>query len=203
MAYVTVAATRRRIDDPDEIRQFLAPYGIWYERWDIEGRIGPEATSAEILAAYAPEIDRLKARGGYVTADVINVSPATPNLDALLARFSREHTHDEDEVRFIVRGRGIFQIHPDDENVFAIQVQEGDLINVPAGIRHWFDLCVERVIHAIRLFRDPAGWSPNYTDSDIHLAHPPVCWGPAWLPASERANGMDREGGMPANAVRL
>ena len=192
MACVTVSATGRRIDDPQQISAFLTPYGIWYERWDIASRIGPEASNDEILAAYAPEIARLTARGGYVTADVINVSAATPGLDAMLARFSREHTHDDDEVRFIVRGRGIFQIHPADDNIFAIQVEAGDLINVPAGTRHWFDLCVERVIHAIRLFRDPSGWNPHYTDSDVHLAHPPVCWGPAWLPAIERGKDLVR-----------
>jgi len=36
------------------------------------------------------------------------VNPATPNLEAMLARFDKEHTHDEDEVRFILSGRGIF-----------------------------------------------------------------------------------------------
>ena len=30
----------------------------------------------------------------------------------MLAKFSTEHWHDEDEVRFIVRGRGLFHIHP-------------------------------------------------------------------------------------------
>ena len=50
----------------------------------------------------------MKRRGGYVTADVIDVNAATPNLEAMLARFDKEHTHDEDEVRFILAGRGIF-----------------------------------------------------------------------------------------------
>ena len=54
------------------------------------------------------EIEEMKRRGGYVTADVIDVNPATPNLDVMLAKFDKEHTHDEDEVRFILAGRGIF-----------------------------------------------------------------------------------------------
>ena len=65
-----------------------------------------------LLAQLAPLIDDLKARGGYVTADVIDVSPATPGLDAMLARFNTEHWHDEDEVRLIVEGRGLFHVHP-------------------------------------------------------------------------------------------
>ena len=72
-----------------------------------------------------PEIDRLKALGGYVTADVIDVKPETPNLDAMLAKFRREHWHDEDEVRFILEGSGIFFIHPRTRPVFAIEVAAG------------------------------------------------------------------------------
>jgi 1,2-dihydroxy-3-keto-5-methylthiopentene dioxygenase len=45
-------------------------------------------------------------------ADVIDVSPETPNLEVMLAKFNREHWHDEDEVRFIIRGAGLFHPHP-------------------------------------------------------------------------------------------
>jgi 1,2-dihydroxy-3-keto-5-methylthiopentene dioxygenase len=50
--------------------------------------------------------EELKRRGGYVTADVIDASPETPNLKVMLAKFNREHWHDEDEVRFIIHGPG-------------------------------------------------------------------------------------------------
>ena len=141
----------------------------------------PDAPAEEILRAYQPEIDQLKSQGGYVTADVIDVSPETPGLDAMMAKFSSEHTHSEDEVRFILKGRGLFHIHPPREPIFAIQVEAGDLINVPKGTLHWFDLCADRTIRAIRLFQDKSGWVPNYTESGIHLHHPPVCWGPSYL----------------------
>lgn len=181
MAVVTIPAENRRLEDPAEIASFLAPYGIWHERWDVEGRIGPSASNEEILAAYAPEVERLKQRGGYVTADVINVTPDTPGLEGLINKFNKEHTHAEDEVRFIVKGRGIFHINPVSAPVFAIQTEAGDLINVPAGTRHWFDFCEERTIRAIRLFLDPAGWAPSYLDDGQHSHYEPVCWGPAYV----------------------
>ncbi len=177
----------RKIDDVAEIRAFLEPFGIWYERWDVAGRIGADATSEQILEAYAPEIERLKERGGYVTADVIDVTAATPNLETLLEKFRREHTHAEDEVRFIVRGRGLFHIHGERDGesvVFAIRVEGGDLINVPAGTRHWFNLCDERDVRAIRLFVDPAGWTPEYLDDGVHAGYAPVCWGPTHIAGS-------------------
>ena len=161
MARIRIQDENREITDTQEIREFLKPFGIWYEKWDVAGRIGPEATNEEILAAYAPEVERLKKACNFVTADVINVSPATPNLDAMLAKFSKEHTHSEDEVRFTVKGSGVFHIHPKNGPVFAIQVEAGDLINVPSGTQHWFDLCNDKTIRCIRLFQDASGWTPH------------------------------------------
>ncbi len=182
MARITIPDENRRLEDVEEIRRFLKPFGIWYEHWDVAGRIGADASNEAILDAYAPEIDRLKDFGGYVTADVINVTPDTPGLDAMLAKFSKEHTHTEDEVRFTVKGGGIFHIHPDQGPVFAVQVESGDLINVPAGTRHWFDLCHDHTIRCIRLFLDPAGWAPHYVTDGVDADYTPVCWGPNYLP---------------------
>lgn len=181
MAVITCSDTGKRIDEPAAVADFLRPFGICYENWPVAGRIEVDASADEILAAYQPEIERLKDRGGYVTADVINVSPDTPNLDEMLAKFDKEHTHTEDEVRFTVAGRGVFWVHPDEGPVFSIEVTSGDLINVPAGVKHWFHLCDERSIRCIRLFQDPAGWSPHYCDQATHSQHAPVCWGPTYM----------------------
>jgi len=185
MASITVADENRKITGVQEIRDFLAPFGVWYEHWEVEGRVGQDATDEEILAAYAPEIERLKEEGGFVTADIINVCPDTPNLDTMLDKFNKEHTHDEDEVRFTVKGSGLFHIHPPSGPVFAIQVESGDLINVPKGTRHWFDLCDSRTIRCIRLFQDMSGWAPHYIEGGVHNKYAPVCWGPNYLPPAD------------------
>ena len=137
---------------------------------------------AQILEAFAPEIERLKEQGGFVTADVINVTADTPGLDEMLAKFDKEHTHSEDEVRFTVQGRGVFHIHPDGGPVFSVTVESGDLINVPTGTQHWFNLCDDRAIRCIRLFEDMSGWAPHYVDEGVHENYAPVCWGPDYLP---------------------
>ncbi len=182
MARIRVEDENREITDPEEIRQFLEPFGIWYEKWDVAGRIGADASNEEILEAYQPEIERLKQRGGFVTADVINVCPETPGLEEMLNKFNKEHTHSEDEVRFTIRGSGVFHVHPDNGPVFGVQVESGDLINVPAGVKHWFNLCDDRTIRCIRLFEDPAGWVANYVDSPVHEKYTPICMGPDYLP---------------------
>ena len=181
MARVHVPDQNREISEVDSIRSFLAPFGIWYEKWDVDGRIGPNASNEEILAAYSPEIERLKAAGGFVTADVINVNPETPNLDQMLQKFDKEHTHSEDEVRFTVRGSGVFHIHPEGGPVFGITVESGDLVNVPCGTKHWFNLCKDKTIRCIRLFQDMSGWTPSYIAESVHQNYAPVCLGPSYL----------------------
>jgi 1,2-dihydroxy-3-keto-5-methylthiopentene dioxygenase len=184
MARLKIHDEGRTLDDREAVTRYLAEAGIDYERWTPSRSVADDAPPAEILAAYAAEIEKLKARGGYVTADVIDVLPTTPGLDAMLAKFSREHWHDEDEVRFIVKGSGLFHIRPRRGPVFALEVEAGDLIRVPRGTWHWFDLCGDRRIRAIRLFQDPAGWTPRYTDSGVDRRYEPVCFGRTDVAAS-------------------
>jgi 1,2-dihydroxy-3-keto-5-methylthiopentene dioxygenase len=180
MAVVKIPADQTTLTGDREVTAFLAARGIDYERWTPNRELPPDASADDVLAAYADQVAALKARGGYVTADVIDVKADTPNLDAMLAKFSREHWHDEDEVRFIIEGRGLFHIHAA-EGVFVLEVGQGDLIRVPRGTHHWFDLCAERRIRAIRLFQDVSGWTPHYTDSGIDRGFQPLCFGPRYV----------------------
>ena len=187
MALVRIPAENRTITDVADLRAFLAEASIEYEQTQPDVPVEIGAPAEAILAAYKPKIDELKARGGYVTADVIDVHPTTPNLDAMLKKFTSEHWHDEDEVRFIVEGRGLFHVHLPGRSVFAIEVEAGDLIRVPKGTLHWFDLCGDRRIRAIRLFQDPAGWTPHYTESGVDKDFQPVCFGPAYFASPSAA----------------
>ncbi|HSF25565.1 MAG TPA: cupin domain-containing protein [Blastocatellia bacterium] len=182
MAIVTIPNESRTITDEQAIATYLATIGIDYERWEPKHQVVDGAAAEDVLAAYAGEIETLKTRGGYVTADVIDVNSKTQGLEAMLAKFNREHWHDEDEVRFIIEGRGLFHIHPPSGPVVAIEVESGDLIRVPRGTLHWFNLCGDRRIRAIRLFQDVAGWTPNYTESGEDAGYQPMCLGASYFP---------------------
>lgn len=138
---------------------------------------GPDATiGADHLAAngvhhrvlstvpadYQAPLDALKAERGYIEQDVVALLPTTPNLDAICAKFDAEHHHDDDEVRFVLEGEGIFDIRDDDDRWMRIIVEAGDLIVVPAGRHHRFLLTEARTIRCVRLFQDEAGWVPHY-----------------------------------------
>jgi 1,2-dihydroxy-3-keto-5-methylthiopentene dioxygenase len=183
MAIVNIPDKNLILKDATKITDYLAKIGIDYERWDADSaRVSPDADEEEILAAYSPEIEKLKAEGGYVTADVINIVPTTPNLDVMLAKFNREHWHDEDEIRFIVKGHGLFHIAPKDSEVVSIEMEAGDLIRVPRGTLHWFNLCGDRTVRAIRLFQDMSGWTPFYTESGVDTNFQPLCFGVNYIP---------------------
>lgn len=181
MAVVRIPSENRNLTDRAAVTQYLASIGIDYERWELAHAVAADAPAEDILAAYAPEIERLKQRGSYVVADVIDVFPQTPGLEAMLNKFNREHWHDEDEVRFIIEGRGLFHIHAQGKPVVAIEVEAGDLIRVPRGTHHWFDLCADRRIRAIRLFQDASGWTPHYTESGVDRGYQPICFGPTYI----------------------
>ena len=181
MAVLRFPPEEPMIEDDAEVRLSLASLGIEYECWDMS-RVEADASADAVLAAYAAEIDEMKQRGGYVTADVIDVNPGTPGLDAMLARFDKEHTHSEDEVRFILAGRGIFFLHLG-EKVASVEVGPGDMLRVPRGTTHWFTLCEDRRIRAIRWFQDTTGWTPQYTGSGVDANYQPLCFGPAYFGA--------------------
>jgi 1,2-dihydroxy-3-keto-5-methylthiopentene dioxygenase len=181
MAVLQIPEEKRTLTDKVEIAEYLGKIGIDYEIWAPSQPLSADATQEDILAAYSADIEQLKTRGGYVTADVINVTAQTPGLDAMLAKFRREHTHSEDEVRFVVQGRGIFHINPKTSPVVGIEVEPGDLIRVPGGTLHWFNLCSDKEIRCIRLFLDPAGWAPSYSESGVDANFEPVCLGRAFI----------------------
>ena len=183
MAIVDVSKKNIRLTAAEEITGYLSGIGINYERWENLKEVPSDASDEEILAAYSEEIDAVKAKGGYVTADVINIVPTTPNLDAMLDKFNKEHWHDEDEVRFIVKGRGIFHIAPINGDVVSIEMEAGDLIRIPGGTHHWFNLCGDRTVRAIRLFQAVSGWTPQYTGSGTDADYQPLCFGVSYITA--------------------
>lgn len=160
-----------RFDDLDDIADALASTGVILDRWTADAVLSDAADDTEILAAYAGEIERLKARGGYQSVDVIRLTPDHPQRSELRAKFLSEHVHDDDEVRFFVEGAGLFYIHADNR-VYALECTEGDLIVLPAGVRHWFDMGERPRFTAIRLFTTPDGWVARFTDDAIAQAIP-------------------------------
>ncbi|AOY88144.1 cupin [Marinobacter salinus] len=152
-------------ENPSEIQELLEKHGVRFEQWPTR-ELPAGASHEDILAAYRDEVAELKAECGFQTADVVSLNPDNPQKEAFRQKFLDEHIHREDEVRFFVRGQGLFYLHFGDQ-VFAILCQKNDLISVPDGTRHWFDMGPEPEFTCIRLFSNPDGWVADFTGEDI------------------------------------
>jgi 1,2-dihydroxy-3-keto-5-methylthiopentene dioxygenase len=154
------------VSDHAAIARALGEVGIRFERWEPSHPVRPGDPSNEIIEAYRTEIERLMTSEGYRTVDVVSLSADHPDKDKLRRKFLDEHTHSEDEVRLFVAGEGLFFLHLQSK-VYEVLCTAGDLISVPDGTRHWFDMGPNPNFVAIRLFTDPAGWVANHTGDTI------------------------------------
>ena len=171
MATLWFRAEQRLVTEPFQVADALGQAGVTYERWGTERlptnlshRNLSDAEKQAVLQAFAPDIQRVSQARGYKTADVVTLYPDTPNLEVMLAKFDKKHLHTDDEVRFVVQGRGVFTLFPATGGIVDAELHPGDFITVPKDYKHHFVLCADRQITAIRLFTDAAGWVAHYVE---------------------------------------
>lgn len=170
MAILSIPCDNIQVNNTNEILFFLKERGIFFDQWNCDVAFDNSASQEEILEAYEKDLVPFMENSVYKTADVISINSSTENYSALRSKFLAEHTHSEDEIRFFVDGRGLFWFNLDNQPVFSLLCEAGDLISVPAGTKHWFDAGEkDPFVKAIRIFLDMSAWIPNYTNSKIEL----------------------------------
>ena len=117
------------------------------------------------VSDYQSELDRIKKSWGYNSQDVVELKPQTPNLEAICAKFDKEHLHTDDEVRFILSGEGVFDIRSKDDRWMHVFVEKGDFIRVPSDRNHLFYLSGMKHIRCVRLFKENPSWTPVYREA--------------------------------------
>lgn len=162
-----------------DIQRELAPLNIQINSWQIGNDTKLNALLAQdmlsdeekeyVLKGLDKYFLQLAKTAGYKERDLIVLHSDVPNLDAMLSKFDKTHTHADPEVRYIVAGEGIFGFVRPDGSQIELTVQPGDYINVPNGVEHWFYLTSSRSIKAVRYFTTTEGWVPEYTDTEIRL----------------------------------
>ena len=157
--------------DHAEMAAELQAIGVAFERWQPRHPVQPGDAPEAIMDAYRADIDRLVEARGFRSVDVVSIAPDNPNREAMRAKFLDEHAHKEDEVRFFVAGSGLFSLHVGGK-VYEVLCEAGDLIAVPDGATHWFDMGPAPSFVAIRFFTEPDGWVGHFTGSDIAQRFP-------------------------------
>ncbi|MFE9323304.1 acireductone dioxygenase [Nocardia sp. NPDC052278] len=165
-----------RTTDDAVIGTELAARGITFDRWPVLDN-ATETASDELLAEYDDRVAELNASGRYKHIDIARIHPDDANpewpqiAEGAREKFLNEHRHAEDEVRFFAAGRGCFYLHLGDEVVAAV-CEGGDLLSVPAGTLHWFDMGTRPDFIAIRFFEEADGWVGDFTGDPISAGFP-------------------------------
>lgn len=157
--------------DGSVIAEELNKINVRFERWETQEPLPEDADDEAVMRAYASDIKRLKDENGYQSVDVIRLSSDHPQKDELRNKFLSEHTHSEDEVRFFVEGAGIFYLRVDSK-VYMTLCERGDLMSVPTGTKHWFDMGPQPHLTCIRMFTSKEGWVADFTGDEIADAFP-------------------------------
>ncbi|MFD9240518.1 acireductone dioxygenase [Streptomyces sp. NPDC059556] len=165
-----------RTRDEDAIAQALRERSVSFSRWPQRAEVTPQTSSEELLDAYRAEVDELCATRGRPLSAVPRHHPAggagwLERPPPAPSTFLDEHRHAEDEVRFFAHGTGCFYLHLDDR-VYAVVCEAGDLLSVPAGTRHWFDMGPVPDFCAIRFFEKEDGWVGDFTQEPIAEGFP-------------------------------
>ena len=97
-------------------------------------------------ASAAQVKDFAKARA-YVNRDEITVSPSAMGsvYEDKIKMFYDEHMHEDEEIRYILKGAGYFDVRDAQDRWVRIRVEPGDLLILPAGIYHRFTVDEDNV----------------------------------------------------------
>ena len=101
--------------------------------------------------------------GKYSDMDMVEMDRSTEGKEEIRAKFIREHTHSDDEVRWFAKGRGTFGFNFDGVTM-ELHCKKGDYIEIPAGTKHWFDCGEQPYFRVYRYFADAPNWVPLYTE---------------------------------------
>jgi 1,2-dihydroxy-3-keto-5-methylthiopentene dioxygenase len=160
-----------RYTELTDIQEHLNSLGVEFEHWNADYQITNDDEQNTVLVAYREPIGQLKAKHYFQSIDVIRVTPDQAEKEEVRKKFLSEHIHDDFEIRFFIEGRGLFYLHIADK-VYAVLCERGDLISVPAGTRHWFDMGENPSFTCIRFFTTPYGWVANFTNDTIAASFP-------------------------------
>ena len=163
----------KQITDINEISSILAEIGVALKQWELPAGADTQSLLEKaaldddeknaVLNSVDHRFKQLQDEQGYTTRDLIVLHENIPGLEDILAKFMSIHYHTDDEVRYILAGKGYFGFVDQNERQYMLEVVAGDYINVPAKAEHWFEMGDSPRIKAVRYFINTEGWTPEYT----------------------------------------
>jgi len=167
-------------EDTAEINACLGTVDVFLARWPLpespdvlpllDKPALEESEKEVLLKGFDDTFLQLQKTMKMKSRDLIVLHPDTPGLSSMLDRFSPCHTHDDEEVRYVIDGEGEFGFVLQSGEQVLLRVEAGDFIYIPKETEHWFVLTKKQRIKAIRYFSDTSGWVPRYTSSKVKIS---------------------------------
>lgn len=124
----------------EDISSTLAAVGIDFRLLDLDLKLQPGVTQAQILEALAEPLQQLKRDHDLGHVEVTSIDQRRwPREGDKPADPPQELIAQGPQLYLLLAGQGLLNLHID-EYVFALLAERNALVSVPAGTRHWFDL---------------------------------------------------------------
>lgn len=153
-------AENRQSPNVPVAREILNDLGVLSWHIPINGREYPaKAVPWDPKDVQEPALATVRRQRGYNYADIITCSEeCLPDYKNKLKAFFTEHIHSDEEVRYILKGSGYFDVRDNGDKWIRIKMDEGDMIVLPEGIYHRFTMDAKNFTHAMRLFKGNPVW---------------------------------------------
>lgn len=145
--YIEKLKTDLQFKDPQWVgSKELVDLGVIH--WKLDGKEENE------------NLEKICKERNYKNRDQVKIGKHMDNYDQLIKKFSTEHLHEDEEIRYVLDGSGYFDVRNKEDKWVRIQVTKGIMIILPKGLYHRFVPDVCDYIHVMRLFQDDPKWTP-------------------------------------------
>jgi 1,2-dihydroxy-3-keto-5-methylthiopentene dioxygenase len=126
-----------------------------------------------VLYYHVPEksgLEKIAKERGYDSRDEVTINKEKlPNYEEKIKQFFEEHLHTDEEIRYIIDGKGYFDVRNKNDKWIRILSEPGDLLILPAGIYHRFTPDHDDYIHVTRLFQGVPQWQAHNRSNTTDL----------------------------------
>src|SRR5690606_36880722 len=157
------------LNHADDITRTLAAVGIDYRQVELPAVLRPGCEQTEFDTACGLWRQALMSREGHVQQELFNLQRNHPQKLELRARHLDEQGQASASAWLFIGGFAQLSVHLDGY-VYVLQGERGDLLSLPAGVRHWFDLGEEP--HALVVRMSASDELPERTGDDIARRFP-------------------------------